>query len=204
MHWISFALLFIFISISFSDDFEKYRELREQCTRTPSNSECLKLKSKFGEVLQKCQQINTQKQAILCQQVKNKLCAIFPTSCTQTTTTGSILTTRRRAAKPKSKITTTTTTTTTTSQTMTNEEFIQVPVNPDELRTRGEYCVRHGKEKKCQQLLNNLKNTYSSCNKKKPQTIPIKSEQLDCHSFQTHLCKAFPKFPPCIKKTSKL
>ena len=41
-------------------------------------------------------------------------------------------------------------------------------------------------------------------NKKKPQGTTKKPEQIDCHSFQTHLCKAFPKFPPCIKKTPTL
>jgi hypothetical protein len=107
-------------------------------------------------------------------------------------------------ATTKEKLITTTTTKLTTSETINNEEFAKVPVNPDELRTRGEYCVRHGKEKKCQELLNNLKTTYSSCGKKKAEAPPTKPEELDCHSFQTHMCVAFPKFPPCIKKTPKL
>jgi hypothetical protein len=240
MHFICFALLFVFISISFGDDLQKYAALREQCSLIPSNPECLKLKSKFLDVLQKCQKINTRQQDILCQQIKEKSCAVFPTTCTQATTTTESTSTTQKRTKPKSKITTTspltttteststarkrtkpkskitttpppsTTTTTTTmitttSQIITNEEFVQVPVNPDELRTRGEYCVRHGKEKKCQQLLNNLKIAYSSCNKKKPQaTTTTKPQPIDCHSFQTHLCIAFPKFPPCIKKTPTL
>ena len=193
MNAILFALFFIFIVVTSADDMEKYRTLREQCTRTPSNSECIKLKSKFLELIQKCQKIKTREQMIICQQVKDKLCAVFPSNCIHTTTTR-----KRTISKSKS---TTTTKVTPTSQTMTNEEFVKVPVNPEELRVRGEYCIRHGKEKKCQQLLNNLKTTYSSCNKKKSSTTP---EQIDCHSFQTHLCKAFPKFPPCIKKTSTL
>ena len=199
MRSLCFALFFLFFALSFANDFEKYRPLREQCARTPSNSECLKLKSKFVQLIEKCEKINTPNQAKICEQVKAKLCAIFPSTCVRATTIQTIPTTRRRT-KVKSKPTKTliTTTTTRTSQTLTNEEFVQVPVNPEELRIRGEYCIRHGKEKKCQQLLKNLKSTYSSCNKKKPQ--PTKPEQIDCHSFQTHLCKAFPKFPPCIKK----
>jgi hypothetical protein len=210
----------LFIIISGDDDFEKYRPLREQCQRTPSSAECLQVKSKFLDLIKKCQKIQTQNQLVVCQEIKNKLCSIFPSICTQATTK----TTRRTSTK--SKVTTTTkptvkpkiVTTTritdkpkivittdkpklTTGQNLNHEEFVKVPVNPDELRTRGEYCIRHGKEKKCQELLTNLKTTYTSCSKKKPQEPITKPEQLDCHSFQTHLCKAFPKFPPCIKKT---
>ncbi|CAF3323589.1 unnamed protein product, partial [Rotaria sp. Silwood2] len=83
------------------------------------------------------------------------------------------------------------------NESLTDEEFIKVPFNPDELRIRGEDCVRHGKEKKCKDLLNNLKNTYSSCSKNKSSsTTSLKTLFIDCNSFQTHLCKAFPKFPP--------
>ncbi|CAF0727168.1 unnamed protein product [Adineta steineri] len=123
----------------------------------------------------------------------------------ETTTT----TTTTTVIKPKSVVTTkksTIITTITTSKeklsinsTLSNEEFVKVPFDPDELRTRGEYCIRHGKEKKCQELLTNLKTTYSTCGKK---TATPKPQQIDCHSFQTHLCKAFPKFPPCLKKTT--
>ena len=193
MYFIIFLVLFI--GIRSDDDMEKYHSLREQCQRHPSNVECVQLKSKFLQLIEKCQKINTKEQFAVCQQIKVKLCAVFPSYCLQTTTTK----TTRKQTKPKLKPTITTTTTTVkpmliSNRTMSNEEFVQVPVNPEELRVRGEYCIRHGKEKKCQELLNNLKTTYSSCNKKKP-------DKIDCHSFQTHLCKAFPKFPPCIKKS---
>jgi len=231
MRLICLILLFILYDIIYSDDSEKYGLLREQCARTPSNSECIKLKTSFLNLIQKCQNIKTQQQVNICLQVKAKLCAVFPTACGQTTKK-IVATKKRTSTKSKLIITTTTTaptkakliiTTTkaklitpattksklittkvTTSETINNEEFAKVPVNPDELRTRGEYCVRHGKEKKCQQLLNNLKTTYSSCGKKKAEAAPTKPEELDCHSFQTHMCVAFPKFPPCIKKTPKL
>jgi hypothetical protein len=209
MRAVCFIFLFVLFVIIDGDDLEKYRPLREQCERNPSNSECLQLKSKFLELIKKCQKIQTENQLLVCQQVKLKLCTVFPSTCGQTTTKTTRSTTRRPTTKSKSITTTATTTTrpkpkltiTTTGQTLSNEEFVKVPVNPDDLRTRGEYCIRHGKEKKCQELLTNLKNTYSSCNKKKAPAPITKPEQLDCHSFQTHLCKAFPKFPPCIKKT---
>lgn len=165
MHLIIF--LFLLIGIRSDDDIDQYHSLRDQCQRHPSTAECVQLKSKFLQLINKCQKINTKKQAVICQQIKAKLCAVFPSYCLQTTTT---------------------------MKSISNEEFVKVPINPEELRIRGEYCIRHGKEKKCQQLLNNLKNTYSTCNKKKP-------SKIDCHSFQTHLCKAFPTFPPCLKKS---
>ena len=206
MHLLLFYGLFvIFLPIHCQTDLEKYSALREQCARHPSNVECVQLKVKFLQLIQKCQKIQSKEQLAICQQVKLKLCAVFPSYCLQLTT---ITTTKPKITKSKFKSTkkTMTTTTTTTVKTtitstmpMANEEFVKVPVDPNELRIRGEYCVRHGKEKKCQQLLNNLKNTYSNCNKKKATPQP---EQIDCHSFQTHLCKAFPKFPPCIKKTT--
>jgi hypothetical protein len=232
MRLICLILLFILYDISYSDDSEKYVLLRERCARTPANSECVELKTTFLNLIQKCQNIKTQQQINICLQVKAKLCAIFPTLCGQTTkkivatkkrtsTKSKLITTTTKAkvitttptkaklitpAPTKAKVITTTTTTTklATSETINNEEFAKVPVNPDELRTRGEYCIRHGKEKKCQELLNNLKTTYSSCGKKKAEAPPTKPEELDCHSFQTHMCVAFPKFPPCIKKTPKL
>ena len=202
MRLLHLIFLFILFLIVYGDDMEKYRALREQCERTPSNSECLKIRSKFLQLLEKCLKIKTQQQATICQEMKLKLCAIFPSSCAQASTKKTFPRTTRKSIKPKSIRTTTTTTKSkvTTVETLSNEEFVKVPVNPEELRTRGEYCIRHGKEKKCQQLLTNLKTTYSSCSQKKPQTSITKPEQLDCHSFRTHLCKAFPKFPPCIKK----
>ena len=43
-----FDIYYLFYyDISYSDDLEKYRLLREQCARTPSNSECLNLKQIF-------------------------------------------------------------------------------------------------------------------------------------------------------------
>lgn len=249
MRFICWILLFIYYGICYSDDMEKYRLLGEQCSYTPTNPECLQLKSKFLQLIQKCQTIQTQQQFIVCQEIKLKLCAVFPTYClTQTTTTSTTLRTTTKAKvkkakpkpkpkpkskpkpKPKSKpkvtkssssttsttprkkiikaktssSTTTTTKLTTISETITNEEFVKVPLDPDVLRTRGEYCVRHGKEKRCHDLLNNLKTAYSSCSKKKPEKSSIKSEEIDCHSFESHMCKAFPKFPPCIKKIPKL
>ncbi|UJR34334.1 hypothetical protein I4U23_021737 [Adineta vaga] len=217
MRRFSYLIFFLTIKICLSNDFEKYRPLREQCQRAPSNAECLKIKTKFLQLVQKCQSITTPQQRLLCEEVKIKLCSIFPTTCGQTTKPV-VSTTKRKITKKKLTPTTTTTTTTmkakpiittatTTTEkskinsfdTLTNEEFAKVPFDPEELRTRGDYCIRHGKEKKCQQLLNNLKTTYSTCGKKKSE---IKPETIECHSFQTHLCKAFPKFPPCLKKTS--
>jgi hypothetical protein len=229
MRLLCFISLIILFPITHGDDLEKYRSLREQCQRNPTNSECLNLKSKFLQLIAKCQNLLGPQQIIVCQEVKMKLCAVFPSTCAKVTTKPPtstkqgkitkrklVTTTTTEKAKPvittpgKAKSITTTTTrkseiiiTTTQSEvnpseTITNEEFVKVPINPDDLRIRGEYCVRHGKEKKCQQLLTNLKNTYSTCSKKKAEPQP---ERIDCHSFQTHLCKAFPKFPPCIKKT---
>lgn len=242
MRLLCLTWLFILIVIINGDEFEKYRPLREQCEKKPSNSECLQIKTKFFDIIKKCQKITTQQQLVLCRGVKDKLCAIFPSIClkpsSSTTKTKAKITTKttstikKISSTTKSKLIKTTTKLTikpeiiintntfpskltltstikpvnTQTETLTNEEFVKVPVNPDELRIRGEYCVRHGKEKKCHDLLNNLKNTYSSCSKKKPstttKTTPTKPEQLDCHSFQTHLCLAFPKFPPCTKNTS--
>jgi len=225
--------LFVFYGISSSDDVEKYRLLREECQRNPSKFDCIEMESKFLQLIKKCQKLETQKKAVICKDVKAKLCAVFPKYCVQTTkkiisttrptptksklirttkTTPLIITTKTTRSIITTKTTpliiTTKTTrsiiTTTTSATISNEEFVKVPIDPDELRNRGEYCVRHGKEKKCQELLNNLKTTYSSCSKKKPSSPPTKPEQLDCHSFESHMCKAFPKFPPCLKKTPKL
>jgi hypothetical protein len=227
MRLLCFISLLILFTITHGDDLEKYRPLREQCQRNPTNSECLSLKSKFLQLFAKCQKLLEPQQIIVCQQVKSKLCAVFPSTCGQTTNKPANSTKQRKTTKRKLLTTTTTekakpvittaakakaiTTTTTPgkseiirqsevnpSETITNEEFVKVPINPDDLRVRGEYCVRHGKEKKCQQLLTNLKNTYSTCAKKKPEPHV---EHIDCHSFQTHLCKAFPKFPPCIQKT---
>ncbi|CAF3042810.1 unnamed protein product [Rotaria socialis] len=225
MRLLGFILLLIALGISTSDEFEKYGLLREKCQRTPTNSDCVQLALKFSELLKKCQKIKTQEQVVICQQIKLKVCAIFPLSCSQsstkkilsttqqTITISKLIKTTKKAAiataigvKTKTTITATTTaaaatTKTEKTETITKEEFVKVPIDPEELRVRGEYCIRNGKEKKCQELLTNLKNTYSSCSKKKPTAAPTKPEQLDCHSFQEHLCKAFPKFPPCIKKT---
>ncbi|CAF1237815.1 unnamed protein product [Rotaria magnacalcarata] len=225
MRLLGFILLFIELGISTSDEFEKYGLLREKCQRTPTNSDCVQLALKFSELLKKCQKIKTQEQVVICQQIKLKVCAIFPLSCNQPSTKKILSTTQQTitisklikttkkvaiatatAAKIKTTITTTaaaapTEAKTEKTETITKEEFVKVPIDPEQLRVRGEYCIRNGKEKKCQELLTNLKNTYSSCSKKKPTTAPTKPEQLDCHSFQGHLCKAFPKFPPCIKKT---
>jgi hypothetical protein len=197
--------LFTLFALNTGDDLDKYYPILDKCQRTPSNSECIELKSKFLQLIKKCQKLKSQEQIILCQQVKAKLCAVFPSTCGQSVPTTK-LTTRRKPTKAKvipTKVTTTTTAKATTVSMQSNEEFVKVPVNPDELRIRGEYCIRHGKEIKCQQLLNNLKNVYSTCNKKKSQSAPTKPEEIDCNSFQTHLCKAFPKFPPCLKKTPK-
>lgn len=208
------SLLFVLVIIVRGDDADKYRALREQCQRTPSSSDCLQLKKKFLDLIRKCQSITTPQQLVICQEVKVKLCNIFPSACAKasaaTTTKLPETTTKRKVTKKKSVATVITTTTTTTTSTTTKRtadvtsslsdaEFVRVPVDPEELRSRGEYCVRHGKERRCQELLTNLKTTYSTCGKKKPEPKP---EQIDCHSFQTHLCKAFPKFPPCLKKTA--
>ena len=195
-----------------ADDLTKYRSLREQCQRLPSTSECVKLKSKFLQLIGKCQKINTREQVLLCEQVKGKLCAVFPSTCSSlqrtSTSTGSTAASLKpvtsKATKKVSKVMSTT-----VASKEADAQFVQVPIDPELLRVRGEYCVRHGKEKKCQDLLVNLKNTYSSCKKKTTMTTTTTSEhsttgkpnQLDCHSFQTHLCQAFPKFPPCLKKT---
>ncbi|CAF1382567.1 unnamed protein product [Adineta ricciae] len=222
MKTIGLLVFFVLINICLSNDYEKYRPLREQCQRDPSSIECSQLKSKFFQLIQKCQSITTSSQLLLCKEVQIKLCNIFPSTCSQTTLKSSTISTTKRKItkkkvsttkstlstklnKPKSSSPTPTTTTTTMLTTMSHldklpdNEFVKVPVDPEELRTRGDYCLRHNKEKKCQQLLNNLKTTYSTCGKKK---INVQPEQIDCHSFQTHLCKAFPKFPPCLKKTS--
>ena len=209
MRLLCLTWLLIQLVIVYSINLEKYRLIRQQCERVPSNSECLKIKSKFFELIRKCQRIKTQQQALLCHQVKLKLCTIFPSTCRQSATTkySQVYPTTRRTTTKRARIKTysprprssTTKPKLPTKDQMTDEEFVKVPVDSNQLRTRGEYCVRHRREKKCQKLLNNLKNMYSSCARKKP----TKSEDLDCHSFQAHLCKAFPKFPPCLKARSK-
>lgn len=206
---LTLVILFVaFLRIE-SEPVEKYLPLKQKCQRTPKDAQCLQLKTKFTQLLDKCLKLQSKDQVDICLQVKQKLCYIFPSTCLQATTK------RVSSTKSKSIISTLSTPTTTTKSTIsstvsnvlskeTDEEFVRVPIDPSALRTRGEYCIRHGKEKKCQDLLVNLKNTYSSCKKKKPEPTtptPTKPDQLDCHSFQTHLCQAFPKFPPCLKKT---
>ncbi|CAF1342121.1 unnamed protein product [Rotaria sp. Silwood1] len=209
------VLIYLFSQYSLNkcDFIDKYGRLRDKCQQNPSNRDCLQLKSKFSDLIKKCQKLTTQEQLLVCQQVKTKFCTVFPLSCIQSSTTNIVLTTQKPSTTKKlvkttkSKLIKTTKSSTITSnilinETLTDQEFIKVPFNPDELRLRGEYCIRHGKEKKCKDLLNNLKYTYASCAKNKSITTSPKPEHIDCHSFQSHLCKAFPKFPPCIKKTS--
>lgn len=204
-------LLFIYLKLIYCDDIEKYHLLREQCSQLPTDSGCLQLKQKFIQLIQNCQIIQTQNQYLVCQQAKLRLCSVFPSYCHSITTTTNTSTKRKTTKKSKikkkiSKLNVTNKTTNPTiittkinhliiNKTIENEEFSKVPLDPSILRTRGEYCIRHGKEEKCQNLLNNLKTTYSTCSKK-----INNNEKLDCHSFEIHLCKAFPKFPPCLKK----
>jgi hypothetical protein len=205
-----FVLVCVSMVVVAADDSDKYRALREQCQRTPSKTECVQLKSKFVQLLSKCQKLQSKEQMNICRQVKEKLCSIFPSTCAQAKASASksstlstskskpvVVTTVSSTVQSKGVVTSTSTASSTAAQA--DDEFVKVPIDPEALRTRGEYCVRHGKEKKCQELLNNLKTTYSTCKKKSP-SAPTKPEQLDCHSFQGHLCKAFPKFPPCLKK----
>ena len=194
--FLSSSLLLLLVQ---SQSMEKYLPLKQKCQRTPKDPSCLQLKAKFTQLSNKCSKLQSKEQIDICRLVKEKLCYIFPVTCRKPTTKG------------KAMITTPTTTTTTSSTTVSrvlvqesDEEFVQVPVQPEALRIRGEYCLRHGKEKKCQELLVNLKKTYSACQKKKVESSSPKAveEKVDCHSFQSHLCKAFPKFPPCLQKTS--
>ncbi|CAF1170547.1 unnamed protein product [Rotaria sordida] len=214
MRLVGLICLFSLFNINKCDDIDKYGRLRNKCQRTPSSRDCLELKSKFIDLIKKCENKTREEEITICQQIKIKFCAVFPSNCLQSSTIKqiSIKTTKSKLIKTtKSKLIKTTKSSTIKSNisensSLTNEEFSKVPFNPDELRERGEYCIRNGKEKKCQDLLNNLKKRYSSCVKNKSQTTStttsLQSQQIDCHSFQSDLCKAFPKFPPCIKKKS--
>ncbi|CAF1243337.1 unnamed protein product, partial [Didymodactylos carnosus] len=169
----------------------------------PKISECIKLKSKFNQLLKKCKKLNNKQQEI-CKEVQYKLCAVFPDECLSTSTKIplttkkilKIITTKTPIISTVTAVATATATTSVVNVPSDMAEFIKVPTDPDELRRRGEYCVRHGKEQKCSKLLTNLKSKYTTCTKKP-------KEEIGCTSFQTHLCRAFPKFPPCTKMPSK-
>ncbi|CAF4367510.1 unnamed protein product [Adineta steineri] len=124
MRLLCLITLFIVFTINYCEDLEKYRLLREQCLRVPSNSECLKLELKFLELDKKCQKITTSQQVLICKEVRAKLCFIFPSACGQTTqkpTSSSSpakkkVTKKKLVTKPKLVETTTTTTTTTVTK----------------------------------------------------------------------------------------
>ncbi|CAF3051868.1 unnamed protein product, partial [Rotaria sp. Silwood2] len=167
MRLLGLICLFSLYSINKCDDIDKYDRLREKCQQTPLNRDCLQVKSKFYDLIKKCQKITKEEQFNVCQQVKKKFCTVFPSSCDQsstrkivsttTTTIREKVSTNKKLLKPtKQKFDKTTIKSSTIivnpsrirsnisiNESLTDEEFIKVPFNPDELRIRGEYCVRH-------------------------------------------------------------
>ncbi|CAF1519145.1 unnamed protein product, partial [Adineta steineri] len=117
MRLLCLITLFIVFTTNYCQDLEKYRLLREQCEHFPSNSECVELKSKFLNLVKKCQKITTPQQRLICQEVQVKLCFLFPSACGQTTqkpTSSSLakkkITKKKTEKKPKLVETTTTVT----------------------------------------------------------------------------------------------
>lgn len=69
--------------------------------------------------------------------------------------------------------------------------FEQIPTSADGLKSRGDYCLVRQGEEKCRLLLNAIKLRYVECSKA-PRT------DAECQNFKVSLCKAFPKFSPCL------
>ncbi len=65
-------------------------------------------------------------------------------------------------------------------------------MDPNELKSRGDYCVTHQAEQKCRNLLDAIKVRYTECSKR-PAT------DISCQNFKVALCSAFPKFSPCLQ-----